>query len=99
MLDPKHFKIIVGESVVAIIRAMHVGNDLVASQERVFALGYRGVEVMLSPVLGTWSIRSDTGIDGFRLYYRGIMSTLEAEMLATRWVNEDPERRYAFKRI
>lgn len=106
MLDPRYFRVLAGDAVVAQQRAElealpDRGTSLTAWQEAQHRADIRGVEVVESAY--GWSVRAASGLDDFALLASVRRGNVDgtwaaAEAFAVAWVAEDPARRFAFTR-
>lgn len=105
-LSPEWFTVIAGQTVVDAIGARRPtgtepDRELCRRQEQEHSEGFEGVEV--GPSMYGWSVRYDSGLNGFNLVASSRYGSLDgtradAIRFATEWVSKNPARRYAWIR-
>ena len=103
MLDPKHFKVIAGQSNVEYLTAttqdaLDLDKDLTSIQETLYAQGWRGAELIKN--FQGWVLHADSGLENFQtLAGSGNAWTYEEALEASkRWFVGDATHRYVFVR-
>ena len=102
-MDPRHFTIIAGRDLIDRLDAEKAAApDLCRCQEAQAARGIMGAELVQS--MFGWSVRYDSGLQGWGLLASSRSGTLNGSYEAARnwalkWAMLDPERRYVFVRV
>jgi hypothetical protein len=106
MLDPQHFIVIAGQTLVDELRRKratiplygdrYLHSALCNQQEQEAKNGIRGAEIVRVSD-GTYALHFDSGLQAWARI-RGGMSLQAAERFARQWVSAAPTKRYAFKR-